>query len=57
MGGVPSVPTDRSRTLRVIGAALPRTGTVATSLALAKLLDGPVMHGGTQMIGRADGDS
>lgn len=54
MGGVPSVPTDRSRTIEVIGAGYSRTGTVSMTLALEKLLDGPVMHGGTQMVGRED---
>ncbi|KAL2024232.1 hypothetical protein VTK56DRAFT_9388 [Thermocarpiscus australiensis] len=54
MGGVPSVPTDRSRKIQVIGAGYSRTGTVSMSLALEKLLDGPVMHGGTQLLGRED---
>lgn len=54
MGGVPSVPTDRSRKIEVIGAGYSRTGTVSMSLALEKLLDGPVMHGGTQIFGRED---
>ncbi|KAK5994084.1 hypothetical protein PT974_07524 [Cladobotryum mycophilum] len=54
MGGVPSIPTDRSRTLQVIGAGYSRTGTVSMSLALEKLLDGPAMHGGTQLLGRED---
>jgi hypothetical protein len=55
MGGVPSVPRDRTRKLEVISGAYSRTGTVSLSLALEKLLDGPVMHGGTQLIGREDG--
>ncbi|KAH6611582.1 hypothetical protein Trco_001602 [Trichoderma cornu-damae] len=54
MGGVPSVPSDRTRTLQVIGAGYSRTGTVSMALALEKLLDGPVMHGGTQLFGRED---
>lgn len=56
MGGVPSVPTDPSRTLQVIGAGFARTGTVSMALALEKLLDGPVCHGGTQLLGREDGE-
>ncbi|KAJ1325765.1 Sulfotransferase domain-containing protein [Microdochium nivale] len=54
MGAVPSVPRDRSRKLQVIGAGYGRTGTTAISLAIERLYDGPVMHGGTQMIGRED---
>ncbi|KAK3308719.1 uncharacterized protein B0T15DRAFT_116694 [Chaetomium strumarium] len=54
MGGVPSVPRDRTRKLEVISGAYSRTGTVSLSLALETLLDGPVMHGGTQLIGRED---
>lgn len=56
MGGVPSVPTDPNRTLQVIGAGFARTGTVSMALALEKLLDGPVCHGGTQLLGREDGE-
>ncbi|KAI1779262.1 hypothetical protein F4818DRAFT_438047 [Hypoxylon cercidicola] len=41
MGGVASIPTDPSRKVQVIAAGYSRTGTVSTSLALAKLLDGP----------------
>ncbi len=55
MGGVPSVPTDPARQLRVIGAGYSRTGTVTLQLALERLLDGPVLHGGTQILGREDG--
>ncbi|KJZ72076.1 hypothetical protein HIM_08531 [Hirsutella minnesotensis 3608] len=54
MGSAPSVPTDKSRKLQVIGAGASRTGTLSLSLALERLLDGPVMHGGTQIIGRED---
>ncbi|EHK20088.1 uncharacterized protein TRIVIDRAFT_155537 [Trichoderma virens Gv29-8] len=54
MGGVPSIPTDRTRTVQVIGAGYSRTGTVSMALALEKLLGGPVMHGGTQLFGRED---
>ncbi len=55
MGGVPSISTDPSRKLQVIGAGYSRTGTVTMQLALEKLLDGPVMHGGTQILTREDG--
>ncbi|KAI4594257.1 hypothetical protein KJ359_008532 [Pestalotiopsis sp. 9143b] len=41
MGGVPSIPTDPTRRLQVIGAGYSRTGTVTMQLALEKLLDGP----------------
>lgn len=54
MGGVPSVPKDPNRTLQVIGAGYSRTGTSSMALALEKLLDGPVCHGGSQMLGRED---
>ncbi|KAM0264264.1 hypothetical protein ACHAQJ_000753 [Trichoderma viride] len=54
MGGVPSIPTDQTRTLQVIGAGYSRTGTLSMTLALERLLDGPVMHGGTHMFGRED---
>jgi len=54
MGGVPSVPTDPNRTLEVIGAGYSRTGTSSMAIALEKLLDGPVCHGGSQMLGRED---
>ena len=36
--------------LQVIGLGLPRTGTSSLSAALAVLLDGPVYHGGTQVV-------
>ncbi|KAI1402636.1 P-loop containing nucleoside triphosphate hydrolase protein [Hypoxylon fuscum] len=54
MGGVASIPTDPSRKVQVIAAGYSRTGTVSTSLALAKLVDGPVLHGGTQVLVRDD---
>ncbi|UKZ70855.1 uncharacterized protein TrAtP1_011824 [Trichoderma atroviride] len=50
MGGVPSIPTDKSRTVQVISAGYSRTGTVSMALALEKLLDGPVMHGGNAFV-------
>jgi chloramphenicol 3-O-phosphotransferase len=55
MGGVASVPTDRTMSLRVIGAGYSRTGTLSMAMALEELLDGPVMHGGSQLLGRGDG--
>ena len=55
MGGNASVPTDPNWTLQVIGAGYSRTGTLSMALALEKLLDGPVMHGGSQLLGREDG--
>ncbi|KAK7750677.1 hypothetical protein SLS62_007377 [Diatrype stigma] len=54
MGGVESVPTDPSRCLQVIGAGFARTGTVSMQMALTKLLDGPVMHGATQILEGSD---
>lgn len=57
MGGVESVPTDPSRKIQVISAGYSRTGTVSMSLALAKILDGPVLHGGTQILTRDDGEN
>jgi hypothetical protein len=55
MGGVPSIPKDPTRLLKIIGAGYSRTGTLSIALALEKLLDGPVMHGGSQLLGREDG--
>ncbi len=54
MGGVPSVPRDKSRRLQVIAAGYSRTGTTSISIALAHLLDGPVFHGGNQIFQRED---
>ncbi|KAI1268645.1 hypothetical protein F5Y18DRAFT_237521 [Xylariaceae sp. FL1019] len=54
MGAEASVPTDPTRRVRVISAGFSRTGTVSMSLALGKLLDGPVLHGGTQIFHRDD---
>ncbi|KAH8653733.1 P-loop containing nucleoside triphosphate hydrolase protein [Xylariales sp. PMI_506] len=50
MGGAPSKP-DPSKEMQVIGAAYGRTGTVSLSIALEKLLDGPVVHGGQRSFG------
>jgi hypothetical protein len=55
MGQQPSIPTDLSKELRVIGAGFSRTGTVSFALALEKLLQGPVCHGGTTLFGREEG--
>ena len=55
MGGVASVPNDPSRTMKVIGAGYSRTGTLSMAMALEKLLDSPVMYGGSQLLGREDG--
>ncbi|KAK7961799.1 NAD dependent epimerase/dehydratase [Apiospora aurea] len=54
MGATASVPRDRTRQLQVIDAGYARTATLSYSLALARLLDGPVMHGGTQLFRRKD---
>lgn len=55
MGANASVPTDKTKKLKVIGAGYSRTGTLSMAFALEKLLDGPVMHGGSQLLGREDG--
>ena len=55
MGGVPSVPQDPTRSLKVIGAGYSRTGALSMAMALEKLLDGQVTHGGSQLLGREDG--
>ncbi|KAK6829609.1 hypothetical protein PG990_012144 [Apiospora arundinis] len=54
MGATASVPRDRTRQLQVIDAGYSRTATLSYSLALERLLDGPSMHGGTQMFRRED---
>jgi hypothetical protein len=58
MGLSPSKP-DQERfptgSLRVIAAGYSRTGTESMTVALEKLLGGPVAHGGTQGIYRTDG--
>jgi hypothetical protein len=53
----PSVLTDPSRSVRIIGAGYSSPGTLSMALALEKLLDGPVMHGGSQLLIREDGMS
>lgn len=57
MGGVPSKPGDPSRPLEVIGAGFSKTGTLSMQLALQELLQGPVIHGGTQSVFPGDGSS
>lgn len=54
MGGAASVPDDSTRSLKVIGAGYSRTGTLSMAMALETLLNGPVMHGGSQLLGRED---
>jgi hypothetical protein len=54
MGGKPSKP-DPSRSMEVISAGYGRTGTESMQLALERLLEGPVQHGGTNAINRTDG--
>jgi len=54
MGQAPSIPTDKSRELRVIGAGFSRTGTVSFAMALERLLGGPVMHSGTACLMREE---
>jgi hypothetical protein len=54
MGSAPSKP-DPSRSVEVISAGISRTGTESMTLALEKLLNGPVSHGGIQSIHRTDG--
>ncbi|KAJ6784417.1 hypothetical protein PWT90_10487 [Aphanocladium album] len=54
MGGVPSVPRDKSRRIQVIAAGYSRTGTTSISIALEHLLQGPVFHGGNQLFQGTD---
>lgn len=49
MGQTASQPQE-GRKLQVIGAGLSRTGTTSFGHALSVLLEGPVYHGGTQML-------
>jgi hypothetical protein len=55
MGTTISKP-DPLRTVEVIGAGYARTGAISMGLALEKLLDGPVIYGGTHFFGRTDGE-
>ncbi|KAI1331105.1 hypothetical protein F5Y16DRAFT_408219 [Xylariaceae sp. FL0255] len=43
-----------SRKVRVISAGFSRTGTVTMAMAVGKLLEGPVLHGGSQIFVRDD---
>ncbi|KAI1084575.1 hypothetical protein F5B20DRAFT_567989 [Whalleya microplaca] len=54
MGASASIPTNQLQKIEVIGAGFSRTGSAALALALEQLLDGPVMHGGSQMVHRED---
>ena len=54
MGGIPSKP-DYSKSMQVIGAGYSRTGTVSMQMALERLMDGPVQHGGTHFVSGSDG--
>jgi hypothetical protein len=54
MSSVPSNPSDHNRSVGVICAAYSGTGTLSVAAALERLLDGPVMHGGSQLLGRED---
>ncbi|KAL2070830.1 hypothetical protein VTL71DRAFT_13856 [Oculimacula yallundae] len=47
MGGVNSKPDpSRFKTIEVIGAGMARTGTMSMQLALERIMEGPVNHGG-----------
>ncbi|TVY81029.1 hypothetical protein LSUE1_G005787 [Lachnellula suecica] len=48
-------PTDLSKSLKVIGAGMSRTATVSFTLALSRLLDGPVCHSGSASLLREEG--
>ncbi|KAH7397497.1 hypothetical protein BKA64DRAFT_672001 [Cadophora sp. MPI-SDFR-AT-0126] len=54
MGQQPSIPTDLTREVQVIGAGFSRTGTVSFALAVEKLLKGPVCHSGTAILRREE---
>ncbi|KAK8104193.1 uncharacterized protein PG998_011226 [Apiospora kogelbergensis] len=49
MGGSLSKPDPSRSTLEVVGAGYSRTGTSSMQLALERLVDGPIYHGGTQI--------
>lgn len=50
MGGTPSKPNPSTR-MEVIGAGYPRTGTLSMAIAIEKLLQKPVVHGGSRTFG------
>ncbi len=54
MGQHTSRPPDPSKQIQVIGAGMSRTGTVSFGLALERLLDGPVYHGGEALVIREE---
>lgn len=49
------IPTDLTKTVRVIGGGHPRTGTVSFNEALAILLQGPTLHSGSASLLREEG--
>jgi hypothetical protein len=55
MGSAPSKPDPFVRSVEVISAGLSRTGTESMTLALERLLDGPVAYGGILCMRRTDG--
>ncbi|KAI1052545.1 hypothetical protein LB507_009760 [Fusarium sp. FIESC RH6] len=56
MGGETSRPTDKRREPEAICLGYQRTGTLSMALALERLGYEPVAHGGSQMLGREDGN-
>lgn len=54
MGAAPSKPRDPSRQLEIIDMGYSRTATMSFAMAFEEILDGPAMHGGTQMFNRED---
>ncbi|KAL3422347.1 nad dependent epimerase dehydratase [Phlyctema vagabunda] len=48
-------PADTSRSIQVIGAGFSRTGTASFTLAVERLLGGPVCHGGSASVLREEG--
>lgn len=55
MGGKLSKPDyDRFDGPVVVNGSFPRTGTSSMALALERLVDGPVAHGGTHICGGSD---
>ena len=49
------IPKDLTKSIQVIGAGLPRTGSTSFAKALERLLDGPVCHGGSAILMREEG--
>ncbi len=48
-------PKNKGRPFRVIGAGYSRTGTLSFTVALEKLLKGPMCHGGSLILTREEG--